>query len=407
MRKDYDVNDNSSPNEAPPLTGVPSAPARRWVPILTGLAVLACLGMGGIMVMRSESRTNKVPLSAMPTGVSVVKVQSVAFRSSRTYVGAIEPWLEASVGPQLVAAYVDTVLVRPGSVVKRGDVIATLDCRNTNAGSQMVVAEARGVEARQRALADESARVQVLLDGGFVSPNEAEQKLAQSTGAQAQLDAQRAALAKNSLAVNDCVLRAPFDGEVATRTIDPGAFLRPGVAVASIIDRSIVRLVGEAPERDFDVVTPSTKVSVHLVATGEDLEATITRRTPRADAATRTVQFEIDVADPDRRLPVGTTVEMRINVGQPAATTEVPFRAGTVRGTKVNVFVVEDGIAHSRTVQLLGERDGKLYVDPSLKAESEVVVQGRGLLSDGDAVKATLEVQPPSPAKADEKGATP
>ena len=135
MRKDYDVNDNSSPNEAPPLTGVPSAPARRWVPILTGLAVLACLGMGGIMVMRSESRTNKVPLSAMPTGVSVVKVQSVAFRSSRTYVGAIEPWLEASVGPQLVAAYVDTVLVRPGSVVKRGDVIATLDCRNTNAGS--------------------------------------------------------------------------------------------------------------------------------------------------------------------------------------------------------------------------------------------------------------------------------
>ncbi len=399
--------ENTPSTEVPLVTSLPTATPRPWVPIMIAVSVLGSLCLGGLMVMRAESQTNKTPLDALPKSVTIAKVSAVPFRSSRTYVGAIEPWLEASVGPQLVAAYVDTVLVRPGSVVKRGDVIATLDCRNTNAGSQMIVAEARAVEARQRAIADESARLQALLDGGFVSPNEAEQKFAQSTAAQAQLDKQNAELSKNSLAVSDCVLRAPFDGEVATRTIDPGAFLRPGVAVATIVDRSIVRIVGEAPEKDFEVVAPGTPVKVHLVATNEDLEASVTRRTPRADAATRTVQFEIDVADPARRLPVGTTGEIRIDVGQPLATTEIPFRAGSVRGSKVSLFVVENGIAHARVLQLRGERDGKLYVDPSLSADSMVVVEGRGLLSEGDAVTATMETQSTTDAAAPAKGSSP
>ena len=119
------------------------------------------------------------------------------------------------------------MLVRPGAAVQRDEVLATLDCRNASASSQAVGAEARAIDARQQAVAHESARVQSMLDGGFVSPNEAEQKAAQSASEQAQLAAQRAKLASTSLEVNDCVLRAPFDGEIATRTIDPGAFVRP------------------------------------------------------------------------------------------------------------------------------------------------------------------------------------
>jgi len=38
--------------------------------------------------------------------------------------------------------------------------------------------------------------------------------------------------------VSDCVLRAPFDGEIATRLVDPGAFVRPGTSIVSVIDRA-------------------------------------------------------------------------------------------------------------------------------------------------------------------------
>src|SRR5262249_32654004 len=154
-----------------------------------------------------------------------------------------------------------------------------------------------------------------LLDGGFVSPNEAEQKRAQSSATQAQLLAEKAKLVGRSLEVNDCVLRAPFDGEIATRTIDPGAFVRPGTSIVSVVDRSTVRMTAEAPEVDFGVVARGTKVKIHAYATNADVTGTITRRAPSADPTTRTVHFEIDIADPTRQIPVGTTGEVRIDVG--------------------------------------------------------------------------------------------
>ena len=136
---------------------------------------------------------------ALTAGVTVVLGQSASFRGSRRYVATLDPWLRASVGPQLVSAYVDTVLVRPGSAVKRGEVLATLDCRSSSASSSEVAMRARALEAKQSALAKESARISGLLKGGFVSPNEVEQKEAETASMQAQLLATKAKLTGASL----------------------------------------------------------------------------------------------------------------------------------------------------------------------------------------------------------------
>jgi membrane fusion protein, multidrug efflux system len=385
-----------------------AAPRRRqFVPLILGVITLGVLSTGAVMMVHAEGKTNKVALSETAKPVSVVEVQASQFRPFRSYVGTLAPWLEAKIGPQLVSAYVDTVLVRPGAVVKIGQVVATLDCRTAGATSQAVAMQARALESQQKALADEASRVQGLLDGGFVSPNEAEQKAAQSAAEQAQLLATQAKMVSASLQVNDCVLRAPFDGEVATRTSDPGAFAHPGTAIVSIVDRSTVRIVADAPEVDFEAVAPGTPVKVHLVATNKSLNAVISRRAPAADLATRTVHFEMDVTDPSRQLPVGTTAELAIDVGQPESASEVPLYAATVRGSKASLFVVEQGVAHKRTFAVKGEREGRLFLEPALLPQSQVVTEGRALLNDKDRVTATLEPAaiPISPAA--ERGKTP
>jgi RND family efflux transporter MFP subunit len=347
--------------------------------------------VGGLLLHRAEAQINDVALSSTPKPVTVVAAPEARFRGSRTYVGTLEPWVVAAVGPQLVSAYIDTVLVRPGAVVKKGDVLATLDCRNASATSQAVAMQARALDARQKAVAHEASRVQGLLDGGFVSPNEAEQKVAQSASEQAQLLATKARLLGTTLEVNDCVLRAPFDGEIATRTVDPGAFVRPGVDIVSVVDRSIVRISADAPEVDFEVIAPNTEVKIHVISTGQDLVGKISRRAPAADDATRTVHFEIDAPNANRAIPVGTTGELRIDVGEPVPAVGVPLSAASVRGSKASVFVVEDGVAHARTVQVLGEISGTVFLDPVLKPGSLVVTEGRALLGDGDKVTATEE----------------
>jgi hypothetical protein len=140
------------------------------------------------------------------------------------------------------------------------------------------------------------------------------------------------------------------------------------------------------PEDDFDVVAPATPVSVRTLATNRTIAGAVSRRSPSADPETRTVHAEIDLPDPGRQIPVNTTGEVRVEVGQPAAATAIPLDSATIHGAKAVVFVVENGVAHRATFQVLGERGATLYVDAALRPGTQVVTEGRALLADGDRV---------------------
>ncbi|HEX4459182.1 MAG TPA: efflux RND transporter periplasmic adaptor subunit [Polyangia bacterium] len=366
------------PIEAPQKT-------RRVSLVIAGCAAGA-LAVSFGMLLRAESRVSKTALVDKPRPVSIVTAKADRYRSARHYVGTLRPWIEANVGPQFISVYVDTVLVRPGAKVKRGEVLATLDCRNANTASAAVKSQAHAIEARQKALADESERQSKLLGGGFASANEVEQSLAQTAAESAQLDAQKAQLAHTSLEVNDCILRAPFDGEVGDRYFDPGAFVRPGTAIVSVVDRTTVRFVADVPESDFDVVAPETPVHIRVDATRKELDGVIARRAPRADADARTVRFEVDLPNPGQAIPVDTTGEVSIGVGEPRDVTAIPLDAAKVVNDKATVFVVDGDVAHARTVPQLGETGGTLYVDRQLPPGARVVTEGRALLRDGDRV---------------------
>jgi membrane fusion protein (multidrug efflux system) len=348
----------------------------------TSLVVLS----GGFLLWHAESKVNKIALSGSPKPVTLITAHAATFRPRRSYVGTLQPWVTADVGPQLISAYVDTVLVRPGAHVRRGEILATLDCRNASASSQSVAMQARALDARQQALAHESARTQGMLSGGFVSPNEAERIAAQTVSEQANLESTRAKLVSSTLEVNDCILRAPFDGEVAARFCDPGTFVRPGTALITLIDRRIVRMTADAPESDYDVVAEGTPVKIHAFSTHKDFLGKVTRRTPAADAGTRTIHFEIDLADPSREVPVGTTGEVFFEVGAEKPATALPLHAAAVRGSKALVYVVAQHIATSLTLDVVGEAGGTLYVDSKLADGAQVVSEGRELLETGDTV---------------------
>jgi len=389
------VNDMTTPGENPEQ----SIRKSRHVPIGIGAGTVIVVATALLMVARASSHVNKVALEGAPKGVTTVEAKAAQYRAARRYVGTIQPWVEAKIGPQLISGYVDTVLVRPGDVVKHGQVIATLDCRNASASSKAVAMQARAIQTEQEAIAHEAARVAELQEGGFASPNEIERHAAQSASKAAELMETQAKMQRATLEVNDCVLRAPFLGEIAVRAADPGSFVHPGTAVATLVDRATVRVVAEVPEADFDLVAPATPVRVIALATKRELHGTIARRSPSADVSTRTVHLEIDVPDPHRTLPVGTTAEITMEVGEPVAATEIPLVAASIRGGKATVFVVDRNLAKKGVYQLRGERGGSLFVDSALPPGSHVVTEGRALLKDGDRVEAMLE----PPAGADVK----
>lgn len=392
---------SGSSRDEVPADGNAARKLRRRVTISIASGTVAVILLGGALLWRSYRNANRMPLGVSPRPVSVLEAKAVPYRPRRSYVGTLEPWVEANVGPQFVSAYVDTVLVRPGARVQKGEVLATLDCSNATAESRAIAMRARAVAERQRALANEAARTASLLDGGFVAINEVEQRTAESSAERARLLETKANLAAATLQVHDCILHAPFEGEIASRAADPGAFVSPGATIVSVVDRTTIRVTAEAPEKDFDVIPPSAPVELEVLATGQRISASVSRRAPKADPRTRTIHFEIDIADAERKLPVGTTGIVYVDVGQPVSATAVPVYAATVRGRKASLFVVDQGRAHEREVPVLGEAEGELYVDPrALPAGSHVVTEGRALLSDGDPVRASLDSTPAAPTGA-------
>jgi RND family efflux transporter MFP subunit len=243
--------------------------------------------------------------------------------------------------------------------------------------------------AEQEALAHRADRMGGLVDEGFVSKDEAETQRAQSDSKASELVSTRAKLQRATLEVDDCVLRAPFDGEIAARPADPGMFVRPGSTVVVVVQRNAVRVAAEVPETDFALVPRKTRVEVHMLATGLDKVATVSRRAPAADPGTRTVHIELDLDNADHGIPVGTTAELRVDVGEALGATEVPLLGAIVKGERATVWLIDKQTAHKVTARVIGERAGSVFVDAAVvPTGAHVVTEGRGLLREGDKVDA-------------------
>ncbi|HEY5281318.1 MAG TPA: hypothetical protein VIM14_00880, partial [Polyangia bacterium] len=115
------------------------------------------------------------------------------------------------------------------------------------------------------------------------------------------------------------------------------------------------------------------------------------RRSPAADPSTRTVHFEIDLPDPGRTLPVGTTAELAVASGAPVPAMEIPLAAAAVKGGKATLFLSENGKARKVVVDVLGEKAGRLFVDTSLQAKALVITEGRTLLKEGENVQVSID----------------
>jgi membrane fusion protein (multidrug efflux system) len=384
------VDTENTPDSA--AAPAPRRPKRSaLVPVTVTCLTLVVLGAGRAAMRRAEEQSNPVSLSESKKAVTVVEARATEYRGARRYVGTLEPWHKADIGPQLVSGFVGSVLVRPGDKVKRGAVLATLDCRNASASSKAVQLEARALEARQRAAAREATRVEEMLQEGYASSNEVEQKLAQTAATEAQIEGLKAQLESKLLQVDDCVMRAPFAGEVSRRWVDPGAFARPGSPIVTLIDRDVVRIALDVPERDFALVEPGKIAKVTVLSLGRTLSATIARRSPEAEPSTRTIHVELDLSDAKRQMPVGTTAMVEVEMEQSRPALELPLSAARIKGDSATLFVLQGDRAEKLQASVLGERDGKIFVEPSFPEGTKVVSEGRSLLANGDAVTSTLE----------------
>lgn len=221
--------------------------------------------------------------------------------------------LHAANTSQLASQVLGTIIevrVREGDRVQRGQVLALIDDAQPKAAVEGDAAAELGAKQEivaadsELSLADSTLRrYQSLHENGVISPLEYDQvktrrqaALAHRDLARAQQEQATATLAQARTTLECTRIRAPFDGVITERKLDPGALASPGLAILAMEDTSHYRLEATVNENDLRYVRLGQAVPVLVDALGNvGLKGRVAQIIPAADAASRSFLIKVDL----------------------------------------------------------------------------------------------------------------
>lgn len=178
-------------------------------------------------------------------------------------------------------------------------------------------------------------------------------------------------------------ITAPFTGIVTARHVDPGSMASPGMPLLTIEDDSSYRLEAVVPEKRLAHLHVSSVVDVVLDAIGASWPSEIVEIVPSADPASHTFIAKAELP-PDGRVHSGLFGRMIFPVGE-RESIRVPDTAIWRDGSLTGVFVIADGRAELRMVQLGASHDGATEVNSGLE-DGEIIAAEADGLTDGATV---------------------
>jgi len=208
--------------------------------------VLLPLYMQGSFVSKVEPG-----LSPLANGLSIPESDTIVVEKKQignilTWPGTVRSRTVANIAPRMTARIIE-IKVHAGDKVKKGDVIAHLDERETRAQENAALAALAGANAQaNRAKADEQ-RTRSLYSKEAATRENFDAVVAQAKEAQAGVNQAISGVSEIKTHLADTVLLAPFDGIVVKRLREPGDMGLPGVPVVTIQTPKDLRLEADVP----------------------------------------------------------------------------------------------------------------------------------------------------------------
>jgi RND family efflux transporter MFP subunit len=327
--------------------------------------------------------------------------------------GYVVPQRKASVGSK-ASGRLEWLGVQEGSKAKQGEVIARLENRDVGAllnQSQANVQVARAnLEQGQAELRNaelELNRARNLVEQKFVSQASVDQALARYERAKAGISSYKAAIAaaeagrrSAEVAVDQTLIRAPFDGVVLTKNANVGdvittfsAAVDTKGAVVTMADMSTLEVEADVSESNLQKAKVGQPVEIQLDALPDmRFRGEVARIVPTVDRAKATVLVKVRFIERDERVLPDmsakvTFLERNLQDSEREARTAVPLTSIVTRDGERSVLVVEGDrvrLARVETGATLGEL---IEVKSGVKPGEKIVLKPAETISDGTQVK--------------------
>lgn len=213
--------------------------------------------------------------------------------------------------------------------------------------------------ARDTARARANAARQ-LLDAAVNTARQSNQAI---VSAQVGVEAAQARVNEAQQALVDTVIRAPFAGFVSARPVAVGEFVSSASIVATLLRTNPIKVQAQVAEADVPYITLGRGVSVEVEAYKDrKFAGTVSAVNPAIDPVSRSAVIEALVENGDNALRSGMFATVRINREGGIKMVYVPKSAvfNDQATQSFRVFVIQEGIAKLRVVQL-GIEEGDAY----------------------------------------------
>ncbi len=298
--------------------------------------------------------------------------------------GDIAAWQEAVVGAAPGGLRILQLQAEIGDHVRAGQELAVLDTATLRAQVAAQQAEVEQAEAALTTAAADARRAEELRDGGTLTVQQTTQYLSAERSARGRLDAARAQLEVQRLALERARVVAPDDGTVIARAAVLGEVVPAGGELFRLIRQGRLEWRAEVVAADLPRLAAGQPASVVLPG-GGTIQGTVRSIAPSLSARSRTALVYVDL--PEGAARAGMFASGDITAGAPAAALTVPAAALLSRDGRSLVFAVDgEGTVRERRVTTGRRRDGQVEITAGLAETERIVASGGAFLADGDRV---------------------
>lgn len=353
-----------------------------------------------------------------PAPVTLAPVEQKELVEWEEFTGRVEAVETVELKPR-VSGYITQVHFQAGALVKKSDVLFTIDQRPFETKLRATSAEVARAEANAQAMKHEFDRVKSLLAAKAIAPEQAEMRESMNLQAQAGLEAAKAAQHSAEIEFEHSTVKAPINGRISRAITTTGNFVTAGTTLltsivtvdpvyvyADIDENSLLKL--QALQRSKTTFTNGAgRVPVELQLsneTGFPHQGHIESFDNRLDAGTGSMVLRAEFTNTDGMLTPGLFA--RIRLPMTAKYNALLVDEKSILTDQANKFVL--GVDESKTPALsvykpvvIGPNiDGKRIVRSGLKFGDKIIVNGQARLP-----QPGMPVQPTAAAPAQETAA--
>jgi RND family efflux transporter MFP subunit len=309
-------------------------------------------------------------------------------------VGSLSPKFAADLKSEFTAV-VEEVYVNEWVRVKKGTPLVKLDTREGEAALEAARAALLQAEVAETRAVRELERAEKLVEVGLVTVQNLDDARTAREAAAAATSAAKAQVQTTETRLAKAVIRAPFDGIVANRNVNPGDRVENmgGETMFRVVDNRILELTVNVPSTSLASLQVGQPLEFATDALpGRTFGGRVMFINPTADPVSRSVRVVADVPNEAEELRGGLFAKGRILTGKRTAVLQVPrtaLQAWDLARREAEVFVAHDETAERRTVKtgaVLGEY---VEVREGISAGERLVTRGAFHLRDGDRITVT------------------